>query len=187
MISASFLVVAMFAQQSPVVTGMTPYVFSFRTNRPDLYAFVHPEDLDRVAIPVVIDEPWNKRVVYDTVQRTLVENMAPELSSLRRERLKKAWMAAGAEQIQDRSGKPYWVLTSDLRKRERAGQMLASAFPPVQEPEDEAAPTREMKTGVAAGPGFVKLWGAHIAIAAGALLCAGAVLWRTLKRPWSQV
>lgn len=188
MVGVSLILVAAFAQQSPEIEGMAPYMFRFNTGREDLYAYIRPDDLDRVAIPVVIDEPWNKRVVRDTIQRSYIEAMEPDdLSALREGRREAAWTAAGGEEIQDRSGKSYWVLKSDREKQRRMEAMVASAFPaPIEAPPD-AEIAGEMKEGAAKGPGFLRLWGMHAAIAGAALAAAGAVVWWTFRRSWSTV
>jgi hypothetical protein len=174
------------AQQSPLTDGLTPYQFTFSNRDADLYAFVNEADLQKISIPVVIDEPWNKRVLTTTVQRSFIAEMSEELSATRKARLKREWEAAGGVEVRDRSGNPYWVLESDVRKQARMEQMTAEAFPQVVEAKPvDASPAGELHEGGANGPGFIRLWGMHIAVAAGALALMGLAAWFTFRRSWS--
>ncbi len=186
-IAGVLLVCAATSQQSPSVDGLTPYQFTFKNGDPDLYAFVDEADLANIAaIPVVIDEPWNKRVLTMTLQRSFIAEMSEELSATRRARLKAEWERAGGVERKDRAGNPYWVLQSDLDKDARAARLVSTAFPKVVEAEPiDAPPAGELQEGGANGPGFVRLWGLHVAIVLGALALMGGVAWFTFRRPWS--
>ena len=177
-----------FGQQSPLAEGLVPYQFTFTNGEPTLYALVNEEDLDGVAIPVLVDEPWYKRAYYRTLQKQYVADKGPELSAPRGERLRRAWEAAGGVQLRDRNNKPYWVLQADVDKQTRASALVASAFPaPVEaEPVSEGV-AQGLEEGSARGPGFVRLWWPHAAMLGGAVALIGALAWLTFRRSWSPI
>jgi hypothetical protein len=187
-IALTLTVSAALAQQSPLAEGLVPYQFTFKNGDPTLYALVDEADLDNVSIPVVIDEPWNKRVYTMTLQKTFIDEKSPELSTPRRDRLRREWEAAGGVEVKDRHGDPYWVLQSDFDKQSRADRLSAAAFPQLVEAEPVVGVSGDdLREGGATGPGFVKMWGAHGAVIGGALALAGAVAWALFRRSWSPV
>ncbi len=187
MIAATLALAAALTQHSPAVDGMVPYMFTFKNGDPVLYAYVDPAHLDRVSIPVRIDEPWNKSTFDMNLQKSFIADSSEELSSTREARLKRAWEAAGGQEITDRSGNKYWVLKSDLDKRQRAESMIATAFPERVEEAVEPSSAGEMKEGAAPGPGFLALWGGHVAVIFGGVLAAAGVVWWAVRRPWAPV
>jgi hypothetical protein len=79
-------------------------------------------------------------------------------------------------------------LKSDFDKAAAAERMVAEAFTQAVEMTSlDSAPPGDLQAGEANGPGFLKLWGLHATIAAGALALIGAVAWLALKRSWSPV
>lgn len=176
------------AQQSPSADGLVPYQFTFKNGDPILYAFVNEADLEKISIPVVIDKPWIKNWEPRNLQRILIDEMGPEIPASRKDRLRREWEAVGGIEVKDREGRPYWVLQSDLDKQTRAQRMSDAAFSRVVQAEPVTGVSGEdMQEGGATGPGFLNLWGAHLAVIAGGLVLAGAVAWLTLRRSWSPV
>ncbi len=169
--------IAVLGQGQSADAGLSPYMLRLTTEEEPVYVLVDQatlRDEDVVKIPVILDEPWRgppeERREY--IQRQWIIESASQESAPRRARLQRGWKAAGGIQISTPSGRR-WVLEEEYEWAQKASALADAAFTeevPGETAENARPSSQERAT---AGPPFWRIWGPHIAIAAGALaLCA---------------
>jgi len=166
---ACLIVLAAFAQILPEEEGLSPYIFKMRGEDEFLYALVDEEELDDVAIDVLVDAPWlplEER--YRQLQRTMVVSYEREEPASRRGRLERGWRAHGGVEAQTPNG-TLWVLQSEFELAERARTMARTALPERRDEIPATAALGEAQDSAENAPGFWALWAPHIAVAAAGL------------------
>jgi len=180
------VIVAAVAQHAPEAEGLTAYEFTLR-NGELVYAYADPRAIDNVRFEIVYDLPWEKRAAFDSLQKINVVEAVPEGIAAREGRERRAWEDAGGVQVRDRAGQRYWVLASDKEKAESAQAFYAAAFPVRAAAANDADLPVELKDSGVSGPGFLQVWGWHVAIVSGVIAVGGAILWWAVRKPWAPV
>ena len=173
----ALLIATLFAQADPSRADLVPYILRLK-NDPELHhVLVDPSKIRGLSFDALVDELWAGEQ-WLQIQSVRGEEIQPEDAAVRKRRIEKGWKEHGGTQVTTRNGEMIWVLAEDKKWADKSQALLQAAG---ASKEIAAEPVEAPVEQRSKGPGFLRLWGPHMAIIAAGLGLAVGVYFVLLK------
>lgn len=161
--------IVLFAQVLSPAGRELPFVITLKDSGEKVYGFVDPSEFEGArsrSLLVILDEPWNGSPKRQ-IRLIKVERHYREPKIERATRIEKGWREHGGVQVETENGLK-WVSRDDADLARRARQ-LAGVDRQADRADSEVIENGTVEVPVATAPsrpGFLRLWGKHLAVTA---------------------
>ena len=170
------------AQTSRMPVEEVTYVIYLESPPERIYGFVGEDEWDKPSLTVKIDEPWNGSEER-RLRSSRITSKDKESRRARERRISKGWEENGGVEVETENG-TRWVHKAEYELATRAREMagVIDAGPSSETDRAVEAGQSESPPATDATPGFLELWGKHLAVIAAAAALSALVVWALILK-----